>query len=174
MSKDASSNYFQRIHALDLTTGAELFAGPRDVQATFPGKGDNTDGTNVIFDPKQYKDRASLLLLNGVVYTSWASHCDIGLYTGWVIGYSASTLAQTSVFNFTPNGKMGSVWMAGAGLAADTASNIYFLAANGTFDTTLTAGFPNQGDYGNAFLKLFTTGPSLAVADYFNMSNTVS
>ena len=174
MSKDASSNYFQRIHALDLTTGAELFAGPRDVQATFPGKGDNTDGTNVIFDPKQYKDRAGLLLLDGVVYTSWASHCDIGLYTGWVIGYSTSTLAQTSVFNFTPNGTRGSVWMAGAGLAADPASNIYFLAANGTFDTTLTAGFPNQGDYGNAFLKLSTTNGSLAVADYFNMSNTVS
>jgi outer membrane protein assembly factor BamB len=54
MSKDASSNYFQRLHALDLTTGAELFAGPRDVQAAFPGTGDNTNGTQVIFDPKQY------------------------------------------------------------------------------------------------------------------------
>jgi hypothetical protein len=175
MSKDASSNYFQRLHALDLTTGAELFGGPRDVQATFPGTGAGSNGTNVIFDPKQYEERASLLLLDGVVYTGWSSHCDIPPYTGWVIGYSASSLAQTSVFNLTPNGSDGSVWMSGAGLAADSSSNIYFLAANGTFDTTLTtAGFPNRGDYGNAYMKLSTTGGSLAVADYFTMSNTVS
>jgi glucose dehydrogenase len=175
MTKDSSGNYHQRLHALDLTTGGEQFSGPQEIQATFPGTGDNTNGTVVVFDPKQYKERAGLLLLNGVVYTSWASHCDIGLYTGWVIGYSASTLAQTSVFNFTPNGSEGAVWMAGAGLAADANSNIYFLAANGTFDTTLNGGgFPNQGDYGNAFLKLSTTGGSLAVADYFNMFNTGS
>jgi Putative Ig domain len=175
MSKDASSNYFQRLHALDLTTGGELFGGPRDVQATFPGTGAGSVGGNVIFDPKQYEERASLLLLDGVIYTGWTSHCDIPPYTGWVIGYSASSLAQTSVFNFTPNGTDGSVWMAGAGLAADSTSNIYFLAANGTFDTTLTAsGFPNRGDYGNAFMKLSTTGGSLAVADYFTMYNTAS
>jgi hypothetical protein len=175
MSKDASSNYFQRLHALDLTTGADQFGGPVDVHATFPGTGDNTDGTNVIFDPKQYEERAGLLLLNGVVYTSWTSHCDNGFYTGWVIGYSASTLAQTSVLDFTPNGSKSSVWMAGAGPAADAAGNIYFLASNGTFDTTLNAsGFPNRGDYGNAFLKLSTAGNSLAVADYFNMFNTVA
>jgi hypothetical protein len=175
MSKDASSNYFQRMHALDLTTGAELLGGPRDVQATFPGTGAGSNGTNVIFDPKQYEERASLLLLDGVVYTGWSSHCDIQPYTGWVIGYSASSLAQTSVLNITPNGSEGSVWMAGAGLAADSSSNIYFLAANGTFDTTLTpAGLPNQGDYGNAFMKLSTTGGMPAVADYFTMFNTGS
>ena len=175
MSKDAGNNYFQRLHALDLATGRELFGGPRDVQATFPGTGDNTDGTNVIFDPKQYEERASLLLLNGVVYTSWTSHCDIRPYTGWVIGYSASTLAQTSVFNFTPNGNEGGVWMAGAGLAADVTGHIYFLAGNGTFDTTLTTdGFPSLGDYGNAFMKLSTTNGSLGVADYFTMFNTVA
>jgi len=174
MTKDSSGNYHQRLHALDLTTGGEQFSGPQEIQATFPGTGDNTNGTVVVFDPKQYKERAGLLLLNGVVYTSWSSHCDIGLYTGWVIGYSASTLAQTSVFNFTPNGSEGAVWMAGAGLAADANSNIYFLAANGTFDTTLAAGFPNGGDYGNAFLKLSTTNNLLAVADYFTMFDTIS
>lgn len=175
MSKDGSGNYHQRLHALDVTTGAEEFSGPREIQATYPGTGDNSNGTSVVFDPKQYKERAGLLLLNGVVYTSWASHCDIQPYTGWVIGYQANTLAQTGVFDFTPNGSEGAVWMAGAGLNADANGNIYFLAANGTFDTTLTAGgFPSQGDYGNAFLKLSTTENNLAVADYFTMSNTVS
>ena len=175
MSKDASSAYFHRLHALDLTTGAEKFGGPIDIQAAFPGTGDNSNGTNVVFDPKQYEERAALLLLNGVVYTSWTSHCDIGLYTGWVIGHSATTLARTSVFNFTPNGHMGSVWMAGSGPAADPNGNIYFLGSNGSFDTTLDAnGFPNRGNFGNAFMKLSTINNSLAAADYFNMFNTVS
>ena len=97
MSKNASGNYFQRLHALDITTGNELFSGPRTIQATYPGTGDNSSGPNVVFDPAQYKERAALLLLNGVVYTAWASHCDIRPYTGWVMGYDASTLTQTSV-----------------------------------------------------------------------------
>ena len=172
MSKNSSSQYFQRLHALDLTTGGEQFAGPVDVHATYPGTGDNTNGTVVTFDPKQYKDRAALLLLNGVVYTSWASHCDIRPYTGWVMGYDTLTLAQTNVLNFTPNGNEGSVWQAGDGPASDDAGNIYFLAANGSFDSTLNAqGFPNLGDYGNAFMKLSTTGNVLTVADYFEMFN---
>jgi hypothetical protein len=154
-----------------------LFNGPVDIQATFPGTGDNTNGTSVVFDPKQYKERAALLLLNGIIYTSWASHCDIRPYTGWIMGYSETTLAQTSVLNITPNGNEGAIWMAGAGLAADSSGNIYFLDANGDFDTTVNAqGFPSEGDYGNAFMKLSTsgTGNQLAVADFFEMDNEAS
>jgi PQQ enzyme repeat len=174
MSKNGST-YHQRLHALDLALGTELFGGPVEVQATYPGTGDNNDGTNVIFEPAQYKERAGLLLLNGVVYTGWASHCDIRPYTGWIIGYNASTLAQTSVLNVTPNGNEGAIWMAGAGLAADSSGNIYFLDANGDFDTTLNAkGFPTNGDYGNAFMMLSTANNKLAVADYFEMFNQAS
>jgi hypothetical protein len=63
--------------------------------------------------------------------------------------------------------------MSGAGMASDGQS-IYFLDANGTFDTTLTAnGFPASGDFGNAFLKL-STANGLAVADYFDAFNTLT
>jgi hypothetical protein len=173
MSKDASGNYFQRLHALDITTGQEEFGGPRDIQATFPGTGDNSSGGNVVFDPKQYKERPGLLLLNHIVYTSWSSHCDIRPYTGWIMGYDESTLVQVSMLNITPNGSDGSNWASGAGPATDTNGNIYFLVANGTFDTTLDGnGFPIQGDYGNAFIKLSTGSSGLKVADYFNMFNT--
>ena len=169
MTKNGST-YFQRLHALDLTTGADLAGSPVAIQATFP----NNSGTTT-FAPKQYKERAALLLLNGVIYTSWASHCDIGPYTGWVMGYSQSSLQQTSVIDITPNGSLAAIWMAGAGLAADSTGNIYFLAGNGTFDDTLNSGgFPENGDYGNGFIKLSTTGNKLAVADYFNMFNTDS
>jgi outer membrane protein assembly factor BamB len=171
MSRDGSGNYHQRLHALDVTTGAEQFGGPQDIQASFPGTGDNSSGGKVIFAPGQYAERAGLLLLNGVVYTAWTSHCDFRPYTGWIMGFNQTTLAQVSVLNVTPNGNEGSVWMAGSGLAADTSGNIFLLDANGTFDSTLDAnGFPSQGDFGNAFLKI-STANKLAVADYFEMFN---
>ena len=175
MSKDSSGNYHQRLHALDITTGTEEFGGPVEVAAKYPGTGDNSVGGFVVFDPKQYKERAALLLLNHIVYTSWASHCDDRPYTGWIISYNETTLAQKSVLNVTPNGNEGAIWAAGAGLAADPSGNIYFLDANGTFDTTLDKdGFPVSGDYGNAIMKLSTKKGQLAVADYFNMNNTVA
>ena len=175
MSKDSSGNYHQRLHALDLATGAEQFGGPIEVQATYPGTGAASNAGTMTFDPKQYKERAALVLVNGVIYTSWASHCDIAPYTAWVIGYDEKTLARTSVLNLTPNGSDGSIWASGAGPAVDANGSLYFLMANGTFDTTLNSGgFPTKGDYGNAFMKLSTAGNSLAVADYFAMSNTVA
>jgi hypothetical protein len=173
MSKAGSGTYIQRLHALDIGSGAELFTGPVTVQASYPGSGDNSVAGNVIFDPKQYAERAGLLLLNGTIYTTWTSHCDFRPYTGWIIAYDARTLAQNSILNLTPNGNAGSIWMAGTAPAADGANNIYFLDANGTFDTTLTAaGFPSQGDFGNSFIKLSTLG-GLKVADYFAVFNTV-
>jgi hypothetical protein len=174
MSKNGST-YFQRLHALDINTGTELEGGPVTLQATYPGTGANSSGGQVVFDPKQYKERAALLLLNGVVYTSWASHCDDSPYTAWIMGYNQTTLAQTSILNLTPNGNEGSIWQSGGGLAADPQGNIYALIANGTFDTTFDAnGFPSKQDYGNGYVKVSTTGGTLKVADYFNMSNTVS
>lgn len=168
MSKDKNGNYVQRLHALDITSGAEISGSPVAIEATFPNRRGKT-----VFDPKQYKDRAALLLLGGVIYTTWASHCDLGDYTGWVIGYSASTLQQVSVLNVTPNGTDGAIWMSGAGPAADSEGNIYLLDGNGTFDRTLnSSGFPIHGDFGNAFLKLSSRGGKLTVADYFNMHNT--
>jgi hypothetical protein len=174
MSKDAAGKYHQRLHALDITTGVEVSGSPTEITATYPGTGDNSQNGNVVFDPSQYAERAALLLLNGNIYTGWTSHCDIGLYTGWVIGYSESTLQQTQILNLTPNGHEGSIWMSGGGLAADSNGFIYILDANGTFDTTFNAnGFPANGDYGNAMVKL-STSSKLAVADYFEMYNGVS
>ena len=174
MSKNASGAYFQRIHALDLTTGAELFGGPKDITATYPGTGDNSSGGNVIFDPKQYKERPGLLQINSTIYTTWSSHCDIRPYTSWVMAYSADTLAQTGVLNLVPNGSDGGIWMSGTAPAADAAGNLFFIIGNGTFDTTLNAtGFPVNGDCGNCFVKLSTAG-GLKLADYFTPHNTVS
>ncbi len=172
MSKDSSGHYHQRLHALDLKTGAELFGGPKEITATYPGTGDGSQGGQVIFDPAQYAERAGLLSFGGTIYIAFTSHCDQRPYTGWLMGYNSQTLAQTAVLNVTPNGNEGAIWMAGAGLASDSQA-LYFLDGNGTFDTTLTSqGFPVNGDYGNAFVKVSLTG-GFTVADYFTMHNTV-
>lgn len=174
MSKDSGGHYHQRLHALDLRTGGELFGGPVEIQATYPGTGDGSQGGQVIFNPGQFAERAGLLEFGPTIYLAFTSHCDDRPYTGWIMAYNSRSLAQTSVIDITPNGNEGAVWMAGSGLAADASGNIYLLAGNGTFDTTLDAnGFPVNGDYGNAFVKLSTSGGHLAVADYFNMFNTV-
>jgi hypothetical protein len=171
MSKDSSGNYHQSLHALDATTGNELYKGPVEITGQYPGTGDNSSGGYVIFDPAQYEERAGILLADGLVYLSWTSHCDYRPYTGWVMGYNPRTLAQETVINVTPNANEGSIWGSGAGPAADDAGNIFFLDANGVFDATLnSSGFPSQGDYGNAFVRLTTKG-GLAVADYFEMYN---
>ncbi len=165
MSKNAQGRYLQKLHALDLRTGAEEFGGPVEIQAISSAAGNPGSKT---FDAKQYEERAALLLVNGEIYTSWASHCDIDPYNGWVIRYNSQTLKQTAVLNLTPNGKEGAVWQSGAGPAADQEGNIYLLDANGTFDTVLNShGFPSEGDFGNAFLKLSARGGRLSVADYF-------
>ena len=174
MSKDANGNYYQRLHALDLTTGAELFGGPTTVQATYPGTGDNSSGGNVVFDPKQYKERPGLLEIGTTIYTTWSSHCDDRPYTSWVMSYDANALTQTSVLNLVPNGSEGGIWMAGTAPAADASGNIYFMVGNGDFDTTLNAsGFPSQGDCGQCYVKLASSAP-ITLLDYFTPSNTVS
>jgi hypothetical protein len=171
MSKDSSGNYHQRLHALSAVTGAEVLGGPVDINARYPGTGDDSKNGYVFFDAGQYKERAGLLRINDTIYLAWASHCDYRPYTGWIMGYSARTLAQTTVLNLTPNGNEGAIWGSGAGMAADTDGNVFLLDANGVFDTTLNSkGFPADADYGNAFLRISTAG-GLAVADYFEMDN---
>jgi PQQ enzyme repeat len=169
----------QRLHALDVTTGAELLGGPTEIMASYAAP---AGGGTRIFDPGQYEERAALLLSQGTIYTSWTSHCDFAPYTGWVIAYSEATLGQTAVVNIAPNGtgtgygNAGpAIWMSGGGPAADAAGNVYLLAGNGAFEPTLTAaGFPTGGDFGNSFVKLTLTGHTLAVTDYFAMSNAVA
>lgn len=174
MSKDANGNYYQRLHALDLTTGAELFGGPTTVQATYPGTGDNSSGGNVVFDPKQYKERPGLLEIGTTIYTTWSSHCDARPYTSWVMSYDANTLAQTSVLNLVPNGSEGGIWMAGTAPAADASGDIYFIVGNGDFDTTLNAGgFPTNANCGNCYVRLTSSAP-VTLLDYFTPLNTVA
>lgn len=166
MTKESGS-YFHRLHALDMTTGAEKPGSPVTVQATYPGNGEG--GNTLVFAPKNYKQRPGLLLLNGVVYTAWSSHCDLGLYHGWLIGYDSQTLRQVSVYNNTPNGNEASFWAGGAAPAVDQNGSIFLVAGNGSFDAP--SGGPNLGE---AYSKLLPAANGFVVQDYFAPFNASS
>ncbi len=153
------TQYVQRLHALDITTGAEKFAGPVVLQASVPGTGSGSSGGQVPFDPLRENQRPGLLLSNGVVYIGFGSHGDNSPWHGWVLGYNASTLQQVLAYNVTPNGSGGGIWQSGGGLATDATGNLYFTTSNGDFDAN-TGGV----DYGDTIEKLTPTG---SVVDYF-------
>lgn len=168
-SKDAAGRYHQRLHALDLATLAEQPGSPVEVTASYPGR-----GTENTFDASVHVERPGLAIANGMIYTSWGSHCDGGAYAGWVIRYNEKTLAQTGVLNLIPNGNDGGIWASGAGPAVDDSGDIFLMTGNGTFDAALdAAGMPAKGDYGNAVVKIAGSG-AMAVADYFTMTNTTA
>jgi uncharacterized protein (TIGR03437 family) len=165
MTKETSGGmqYVHRLHALDISTGAEKPNSPVVIQASVPGSGDG--GSTVTFIPKNYKQRPGLLLLNGVVYTSWSSHCDGGVYHGWILGYDAATLQQIAVYNDTPDGSRASFWSSGAAPAADADGNIFVISANGTFDADV-----GGANLGESFIRLSSRN-GLAAADYFTPFN---
>jgi hypothetical protein len=159
----------QHLHALDIRTGKEKFGGPVAIDATIavPGTGDGSAGGQVPFNAATQNQRSGLLLSGGVVYAAWAAHNDHGPYHGWVIGFDAHTLQVVRVFNTTPNGGLGGIWMSADGVSADASGNLYMLTGNGTFDAD-AGGI----DYGDSFLRLgLGAGNVLDVLDYFTPWN---
>ena len=173
-------HYVQRLHALDLATGAEKFGHSALIANTqfdgrtytyragpaVPGTGAGSVNGLVYFNALRENERSALTLSNGVVYVPWASHGDNGPYHGWLIGYDAATLAQLTVFNTAANGTEAGIWMSGGAPAVDDDGNLYLATGNGTFDLH----DPDHPSYGDSVLKLSTAG-GLAVADSFTPWN---
>jgi hypothetical protein len=154
--------FFHRLHALDIATGAEKLGGPVTIQATYPGTGDGSSGGLITFDPLLHLNRPGLLLSNGSIYIAWGTNCDIRPAHGWIMAYDKTTLQQQAAWIDTPDGQLGGIWMSGAGVAADAAGHIFFSTGNGTFDTS---GSPV--DFGDSIVKLTLSGNQLTAADYF-------
>jgi hypothetical protein len=167
ISKSESSGpmFHQRLHAIDVTTGNEKFNAPANITASAPGTGDGASGGVLTFNLQAEGQRAGLALVNGVVYICWASHEDAYPYHGWILGYNAANVQQhAGIFNTTPNGGLGGIWMGGAAAAADTNGNLYVSTGNGVFDANQGSA-PND-DYGDSLLKIGTSG-GLNLLDYF-------
>jgi hypothetical protein len=169
-SVNASTQFFQRLHAIDLITGNERVAPfGIDSSISVPGSGAGSIAGRVAFDPRNENQRPGLVLSNAVVYVAWASHEDHDPYHGWVVGFNSSTLAPVAnaVFNSTPNQvgilsySRGGIWMGGGAPAVDSTGSIFFITGNGTFDAN-TGG----SNYGDSVIRL-STASGLSVADYF-------
>jgi hypothetical protein len=152
--------YFQHLHALAVTTGAEKFGGPKLITGSVPGKGAGTNKGQVAFDALRENPRAALTLASGAVYLTWASSCDVDPYHGWVMAYDTQTLAQKAVLNVNPDGSEAGIWLSDTGPAADAEGNLFVPTGNGTFDAA-----SGGRDYGDSVLKL--DGSTLAIRDYF-------
>jgi hypothetical protein len=162
-----SGNYVQRLHALSLATGAEQVNSPVAIQASAPI---NAGGT-VTFSPLWQNQRAGLAFSGGGVFIAWSSHCDFNTWHGWLMRYNATTLAQTAVFNSTPNGQEGGIWMSGGAPAVDSSGSLYVTTGNGSFDdsnSVLPPLAPNN-DFSMSFLNFDPT--TLAVRDFYTPSN---
>lgn len=164
-TKENGSTYVQRLHALDVATGAERPNSPTNITASVAGSGDGNVAGLITFDTHRQNQRPGLALVNGVVYICWAAHCDWSPYHGWVIGYDASSLQRVVVYNDTPNGYNGGIWMSGQAPAADPGGNLYLSTGNGTVDTSGTI---NRGE---SLLKLTRSGATLTVATWFTPYN---
>ncbi len=147
----------QRLHAVDMATGADRANSPVVLGGTAKTKA----GAAVPFDPVVQNQRMSLALANGAVYLGWASFCDTGLYHGWLMAYDATSLAQLGVFNDTPDGFQGGIWQAGAAPAFDPSGNVFVMTGNGKFD-----GVTN---FGQSVLKLGAR--TLSLVDWFAPAN---
>jgi hypothetical protein len=168
MSKSSTGKIMHRLHALDLTTGKELFGGPVTISATYPGTGGNSQNGIVSFDPPVHHERAALLESGRDIFTAWSGLWgDCGAYSAWIIAYSADNLGQTGAINLVPNNHGGGMWMGGGGPAADANGSVFVISGNGFGDT------PGLNSYGNSFVRL-TNSSGLAVADYFTPFNTIS
>lgn len=148
-----------RLHALDVATGNERPGSPVELGGTVWERASNGAATALRFDPSIQNQRAALLLANGNVYVAFASYCDTGDYHGWVLAYDATTLAQTAVFNSTPHGEQGGIWMSGEGPSSDSAGNLVLALGNG--DVDVNAG---GNDVSEGVVKLT---PQLSLSDWF-------
>ncbi len=173
------TNYFHRLHALDVTTGNERSYSPVVVTGSVPGTGVDSVGGVMTFNAMQANQRPALTLAGGKLFASYAGYADTDPYHGWLFGFNATnlTLQTNYIFNTTPNASTnafgshaaeGGIWQGGGGLCADTNNNLFFETGNGSFSANT-----NGDDYADTFMKMSTTN-GLAVADYFTPYDQVT
>ena len=169
-SGSAGTSIVQRLHALDVATGIERSNSPVIIAATYAGTNtiDSTNGV-IVFNTAYQLQRSGLALVNGTLYIAWASYCDFFNYHGWLMAYGAATLQQIAVYNDTPNGSEGGIWMAGSAPAADTNGNIYISTGNGTVGDPTNAA--DTIDRGESFLKLTLSGTNFITDSFFTPYN---
>jgi hypothetical protein len=165
-----SGSYVQRIHALDITTGAPLPGSGVKITASVASS--STDALNGVltFNPKTHQQRAGLALVNGVVLVSWAGHEDKRPYHGWIMGFDSSTLARVAAFCIVPDGDGGGIWQGGRAPAVD--GNIAYFATGNNFANAPGA-YDAVRSFPDTLLKLNVSRTGISVLSHFTPGNEV-
>jgi hypothetical protein len=156
---------FFKLHAVDIRTGESRPNSPRIIDLTMPGTGINNVNGMVYLDPYFQLQRTALLLHQGNIYFGFSAQNDNDWWFGWMPAYDAETLELTGLFNASPDGFFGGIWMGGSGIATD-GTHLFLATGNGVFDAD-TGG---RG-YANSVLKLLHEGDEISVIDWFTPSN---
>ncbi len=166
---DGVVKYVYRLHALDLASGQDALGGPVVIAPQVRGRGLGSVKGVVSFNTLRQLQRPALLLSNGVVYAAFGSLGDVLPYSGWLVGFDARDLRQVQVFNTTPNGRQGGIWMSGGGPAADASGNIFVATGNGTLD-----GGNRPVNLGDSVVRLTRRPNGLVATSYFAPSDQAS
>ncbi|MGH7138001.1 MAG: DUF4214 domain-containing protein [Pirellulales bacterium] len=169
------THYVYKLHALDLSTGAENLGGPLTIADTICNdaiaadggdytyvSGPSVNGTGVgsvngkvNFNALRELSRVALTEVDGNIFMAFGSHPDVDPAHGWVLAVNAQTMTLWGALNDTPNGDLGDIWQAGDSITVDANGNMFVVTGNGTFDSTLNAnGMPIDGDYGDSILQI--------------------
>src|SRR5260370_1233394 len=170
VKRQSDATYQQYLYALDLKTGAAKLGSPVLINPTFAGSASEGTGGVVPFNARREHLRAAMILYNGVVYLTYASHSDTQPYHGELLGYDANTLALVKTFIATPNGAEGGFWASGAGPAVDSQGNMFLPGANGSFDQTASP-YTKGTDWGESVLKMPTNTTGAISLEFSNTLN---
>jgi hypothetical protein len=154
------------MHAVELATGKEVSNFPVAIE----GEAQNLPG--VQFEPFQELQRPALLMMNGVIYAAFGSHCDREPYEGWIVGVSTAGHVTTK---WAASAHGGSIWQSGGGLVSDGSGQILFSTGNdnekaGKWDPPKGPGNkPPEGKLGESVVRVEVQSKGeLTAKDFFS------
>ncbi len=165
-------DYFLRLHAINIITGAEQPHSPVAITATVAGTGTGSSGGKLTFSPLWQNQRDAINYYNGYVYFAFGSHGDNGPWHGWIFAYNATTLAQSAVICTSPNGFGAGIWAAGAGLPIDddeAGGRMFVVTGNGTYTTNPP--FDANSELGDSIIDFNLADGGLTPTDSFASFN---
>jgi hypothetical protein len=151
--------------AVDMTKGTEKAGFPVQISGTAQNH------PSMTFTPTSQLQRPGLLLMNGVVYAAFGSHCDIGPWQGWVFGISTAGAIKARWVG-VPSGWGAGIWQSGAGLTSDAPGSILLTTGNPGAPTTPSPGNTPPESLGESAVRLAVQPDgSLKPVDFFSPYN---
>jgi hypothetical protein len=162
---DGTSSWWMQ--AVNVTNGQPVPGFPVEIQ------GSASNDPTTVFNPQQQMQRPGLAIANGTVFAAFGSHCDSGLWQGWIGGVSEQGGGLSTLWTTETNGASGGgIWGASSGPLVDSSGDLVFATGNGNSPVPgpgLGVSQPSGPDngLGDCVVRLSTTGGQLSLADYF-------